>query len=331
VLASDLPEIETFARKLPEYFPSELRERFTDVIPAHPLRKQITTTVLVNEVIDGAGISYPFRLTEEISASPTDAVRAFAVVTEIFGLKAHWDEIRGLDNKLDTAVADEMVLESRRLLDRASRWLLSNRPQPLQVGSTISRFAGVVAELAGKIPDLLQGRERTALDLHAARLVNDGVSQDLACRVASQLFTYSLLDITEIAELAEREAGDGTGLLPERSHLETAELYHALSEHLDMDHMLSSVSALERGNRWHALARLALRDDFYSSLRAITLDVLRISDPGDSAEEKIATWEQLNSSRLSRSRAALEEINQANRLDLATLSVAARQIRSMVM
>jgi len=331
VLASDLPEVETFARKLPEYFPSELRERFTDVIPAHPLRKQITTTVLVNEVIDGAGISYPFRLSEEISASPTDAVRAFAVVTEIFGLKAHWDEIRGLDNKLDTAVADEMVLESRRLLDRASRWLLSNRPQPLQVGSTISRFAGVVAELAGKIPDLLQGRERTALDLHVARLVNGGVSQDLACRVASQLFTYSLLDITEIAELAEREAGDGTGLLPERSHLETAELYHALSEHLDMDHMLSSVSALERGNRWHALARLALRDDFYSSLRAITLDVLRISDPGDSAEKKIATWEQLNSSRLSRSRAALEEINQANRLDLATLSVAARQIRSMVM
>jgi glutamate dehydrogenase len=330
VLASDLPEIETFARKLPEYFPSLLRERFDDVIPAHPLRKQITTTVLVNEVIDGAGISYPFRLVEEISASPTDAVRAFAVVTEIYGLKSLWEEIRGLDNKLATSVADEMVLETRRLLDRASRWLLTNRPQPLQVGATIARFANVVAELAPKIPDMLQGRERTSLDLHVARLVSAGVSQELACRVAAQLFTYSLLDITEIAELAEREAGDGTGLGPERSHLETAELYHALSEHLDMDRMLSSVSALERGNRWHALARLALRDDFYSSLRAITLDVLRISDPGDSPAEKIATWEQMNASRLSRARAALEEINRANRLDLATLSVAARQVRSMV-
>jgi glutamate dehydrogenase len=330
VLASDLPEIDAFANKLPDYFPSQLRERFADVIPAHPLRKQITTTVLVNEVIDGAGISYPFRLVEEISASPTDAVRAYAVVTEIYGLPALWDEIRALDTALDSAVADEMVLESRRLLDRASRWLLTNRPQPLQVGSTIARFAGTVAEIAPQVLDLVLGREKESVNAHAERLIACGVPKDLARRVAALLFTYSLLDITEIAELAEREAGDGTGLLPERSHQETAELYYALSEHLDMDRLLSSVSALERGNRWHALARLALRDDFYSSLRAITLDVLRISDPGDSAEEKIATWEQINASRLSRSRAALDEINRANRLDLATLSVAARQVRSMV-
>jgi len=117
---------------------------------------------------------------------------------------------------------------------------------------------------------------------------------------------------------------------PERSHRETADLYFALSDHLDIDHMLDSVTSLERGNRWHALARLALRDDFYSSLRAITLDVLRASDPGDTAAENISKWEQANASRLARSRGALEEINRVHQLDLATLSVAARQVRSMV-
>jgi glutamate dehydrogenase len=97
-----------------------------------------------------------------------------------------------------------------------------------------------------------------------------------------------------------------------------------------MDHMLSSVSELERGNRWHALARLALRDDLYSSLRAITVDVLRNSDPDDSADDKIATWEKSNASRLERARSSLAEIRRANRLDLPTLSVAARQVRAMV-
>ncbi len=116
----------------------------------------------------------------------------------------------------------------------------------------------------------------------------------------------------------------------ERSPAETAELYYALSDHLNLDLMQTSVSELERGNRWHALARLALRDDLYSSLRAITLDVLRQSDPGTPADEKIAAWEYANASRLSRARQALEEIQGAARLDLATLSVAARQIRSMV-
>jgi glutamate dehydrogenase len=114
------------------------------------------------------------------------------------------------------------------------------------------------------------------------------------------------------------------------SPAETAELYYALSEHLNVDQMLTSISALERGNRWHALARLSLRDDVYASLRAITLDALRHSDPEDSADEKIAHWEQANSSRLSRARVSLDEIGQSGQLDLATLSVAARQLRSTV-
>ncbi|WP_189222175.1 NAD-glutamate dehydrogenase [Saccharothrix coeruleofusca] len=330
VLASDLPALDTVARKLPDYFPSELRERFGDAVARHPLSREIITTVLVNEVVDGGGITYAFRLAEELSASATDAVRAYAAVTEIYDLPSLWREIRALDAVIPTEVQDEMVLETRRLLDRASRWLLTNRPQPLAVGSAISRFAGVVARLAPKTLDLLQGRERESVLAHVERLESQGVPAELARRISVMLYTYALLDITEVAELAEREADEGRGVGPERSHEETAELYFALSEHLDVDRMLSSVSGLERGNRWHALARLALRDDFYSSLRAITVDVLRSSDPEDSSAEKIAAWEQANASRLGRARSALEQINRANRLDLATLSVAARQVRSMV-
>ncbi|MGW4110028.1 NAD-glutamate dehydrogenase [Actinosynnema sp. NPDC004786] len=329
VLASDLPTIDVLARRLPDYFPSELRERFADAIGSHPLSREIITTVLVNEVVDGAGVSYAYRLAEEISASATDAVRAYTVVTAIYDLPSIWREIRALDNVVATEVQDDMVLETRRLLDRASRWLLTNRPQPLAVGSTISRFAPVVAELAPRTIDMLQGREKESVIEHVERLVAHGVPVELARRIAGLLFTYGLLDVTEVAELAEREEGEGaTG--QERTHEETAELYFALSEHLDVDRMLSSVSNLERLNRWHALARLALRDDFYSSLRSITIDVLRTAEPGDTPEEKIAAWEQANSSRLGRARAALAEINRVSKLDLATLSVAARQVRSMI-
>jgi glutamate dehydrogenase len=218
-----------------------------------------------------------------------------------------------------------MVLETRRLLDRASRWLLSNRPQPLAVGAEINRFHKVVSELAPDVPALLRGAEREAVAEDAEELVAANVPAELARRVASLLDCYALLDITEVAELADRD-----GLDTERSPRETAELYYTLSEHLNIDSMLTSISGLERGNRWHALARLALRDDLYSSLRAITLDVLRQSDPGTSADEKIENWERNNYRRISRSRESLEEIRRVGSLDLATLSVATRQVRSMV-
>nr|WP_253769535.1 NAD-glutamate dehydrogenase [Goodfellowiella coeruleoviolacea] len=327
MLASDLPEAETFAQRLPEYFPTQLRERFGDAIPEHPLRREIITNLIVNQVVDGGGVSYAYRLAEETSASATDAIRAYTVVTTVFDLPTLWRDIWALDNVVPTEVADDMVLESRRLLDRASRWLLANRPQPLPIGSEIARFSRVVGQLAPQMMTLLQGREREQVSMDAQRLVARGVPEPLANRVAALLYTYGLLDITEVAELAERE---GASAGAERSPQETAELYYALSNHLDIDQMLSAVSALERGNRWHALARLALRDDLYSSLRAIAVDVLRDSDPGDSPEEKIARWEETNASRLGRARAALQEIKRAGRQDLATLSVAARQIRSIV-
>ncbi len=329
VLASELPDADVFARKLPEYFPTQLRERFGGgiggAIGQHPLSRQITTTLVVNEVVDGGGVSYAFRLAEEMNATATDAVRAFTAVTRIFDLDKLWRDIHALDNVVPTDVADEMMLETRRLLDRASRWLLSNRPQPLAVGAEINRFHRVVAELAPEVSSMLRGREQESVARRAEELVAQGVPGTLAARVGSLLDGYGLLDVIEVSELAERDALD-----TERSPRETAELYYALGDHLKIDSMLTSISALERGNRWHALARLALRDDLYTSLRAITLDVLRQSDPGTSYEEKIAAWEQNNVRRLSRSRESLEEIQRVGKLDLATLSVATRQVRSMV-
>ncbi|WP_424184769.1 NAD-glutamate dehydrogenase [Actinokineospora sp. G85] len=326
VLASELPAQDVFARRLPDYFPVRLREQYGQAITAHPLHRQITTTLLVNEVVDGAGITYAFRLAEELNASATDAVRAFAAVTRIFDLPAIWRGIDALDNVVPTEVADAMVLESRRLLDRAARWLLSNRPQPLAVGAEITRFQDSVRELTDLVPDLLRGSARVESAADAARMIAAGVPEDLASRVSTLLDAYGLLDVTEVAELGERDGG----VDPSTRAPETAALYYALSDHLGVDTLLTSISALERGNRWHALARLALRDDIYGSLRDITLDVLRQSEPGEDADAKIAAWEKGNSSRLTRARQALEDIHASGKLDLAVLSVATRQLRGMV-
>jgi glutamate dehydrogenase len=108
-----------------------------------------------------------------------------------------------------------------------------------------------------------------------------------------------------------------------------AALYYAISEHLSFDRVLSSVSALARGDRWHALARLALRDDLYGSLRAITLDTLREADPGTPVEQAIEQWEKANASRLVRARSGLDEVDKTGVLDLATLSVVSRQLRGL--
>ncbi|MCA1835091.1 MAG: NAD-glutamate dehydrogenase, partial [Actinobacteria bacterium] len=317
ILDSDLPDEAGFRARLPEYFPAPLRDRFAGAIREHPLRRQITTTLLVNEVVDRGGITYAYRLAEELSASASDAVRAYSVAVAVFDLPATWRAIAGLGSAAPTSVADAMMLELRRLLDRASRWLLLNRPQPLAVDAEVDRFRPLVLALGPRVPEWLSGPEAGHVSDAARELIELGVPDELALRVSAGLTTFGLLDVIEVAELTEQNA--------ER----VAQLYYALSAHLDIARMLRMITELERGDRWHGLARLALRDDLYASLRKVTRDAARSGDLGTDPATTIARWEQQNSSRLSRARATFTELAQDGNVDLATLSVAVRALRRL--
>jgi len=245
-------------------------------------------------------------------------VRAFVAADAIFGIERTWRRIReAAESGVPVTVSDRMTLDLRRLLDRAARWLLNYRPQPLAVGAEISRFARTVAELTPRLAEWLRGDDRAIVAKESHEFASRGMPADLAYTVASGLYQYSLLDVIDIADIVERDPA------------EVADTYFALMDFLGTDGLLTAVSGLPRDDRWHALARLAVRDDIYGSLRALCLDVLAVGEPDESGEEKIAEWEQLNGSRVRRARRTLTEIYDGDARDLATLSVAARQIRSM--
>jgi glutamate dehydrogenase len=144
------------------------------------------------------------------------------------------------------------------------------------------------------------------------------VPEKTAQAVAVSLHRFCLLDIIDAAEISDRDPA------------EVGELYFALLDHLGVEQLLNAVSDLDRKDRWHSLARLALRDDLHGALRALCLVILDSGEPEESADEKIADWELGNASRLSRVRGTLSEIAGSGELDLATLSVAARQLRSII-
>ena len=167
-----------------------------------------------------------------------------------------------------------MTLDLRRLIDRAGRWLLNYRPQPLAVGAEINRFAKKVAALTPRMSEWLRGDDEAIVEKEAGEFASHGVSKDLAYMVATGLYQYSLLDVIDIADIVDRDPA------------EVADTYFALMEHLGTDRLLTAVSQLARDDRWHSLARLAIRDDIYGSLRALCFDVLAVGEPDESGERK---------------------------------------------
>ena len=92
--------------------------------------------------------------------------------------------------------------------------------------------------------------------------------------VATGLYQFSLLDVIDIADIVDRDTA------------EVADTYFALMDHLGTDGLLTAVSRLSRNDRWHSLARLAIRDDIYGSLRALCFDVLAVGEPDENGERE---------------------------------------------
>ena len=314
---TSLPDEEWTEPVLAAYFPGPLRERYADRMAGHRLRRDIVSTTLVNEMVNRGGITFAYRAAEETGASTPDILRAYAVAREVYGLGELWDGVAALDNRVPTEAQTTVYLETRRLLDRAVRWLVSGRRSPLDVTAEIERLRPGVTALLPRLEELFRGRERQTLLAHAEEVAARGLPEDLALRASRVMYGFGLLDIVETAHATGRDP------------VEVAGVYFALSERFGIDDLLSKISALPREDRWQTLARMALRYDLYAALAGLTREVLSDTDASASGEERVTAWEASNATSILRTRNAMGEFGDS-RADLAALSVLLRQIRTLV-
>ncbi|KAA1418707.1 NAD-glutamate dehydrogenase [Nocardioides humilatus] len=331
LLTSDLPEDPYCVIDLLSYFPHAVRDGFGAQIEEHPLRREIIVTQVVNDLVNGAGMTYWLRLAGETGAPAAELTRANFVAREIFGSLQLREELATYDNRIDAAVQTRMRVDMRTLVERASRWLITNRRPPLDSQATVDLFAGPVQATMLALPELLTGRELAAYDARRASLVQQKVPEELAARVASYDVAYSLLNVVDIAE---------------RDHLpppDVARVHFALGERLGLSMLQQRIVELPRADQWQTMARAALRDDLHSVHAQLTAEVLATTeadegivareDPeelrGDAAR-RVADWETSTGGVVGRAEETLGAICADDDTDLARVSVALRVVRGLL-
>jgi glutamate dehydrogenase len=265
-----------------------------------------------------AGISFVFRAMEETGASAVEVVRAAWAAIEIFSIATVWQDINDQDNIIPTTAQTALHLETRRLLDRATRWFLQTRGGSLDVQGEIDRFGAVVHDRAHGVPAHLLGKEHERFERLTQRFVSAGAPDDLARRTAAALDVFALLDITDICV---RTGESVDTVIP---------LYFTISERYDIDRTLVRITDLPRGDRWSALARQALRSDLYAVVAGLTSRVLRSTVHDLAPLDRLTGWEQAHVEGVARARTTLDDIASVEDPDLATLSVALRAMRNLV-
>ncbi len=315
ILESDLPDDPLLEGELLRYFPTTLQQKFELQIRGHRLRREIATLQVVNSLVNRCGPTFVRTVGQRTGATAAAIARAFAVVRDAWKLRELWACIESLDSTLKAEAQIRMLVASQRFLLRTVQWTLRRLPQPIDTLAATEQLGAAVAAL-GDLPTSLIGEaESTALNEHAAAFEMLGAPPETARRAAALETLASAGDLMLAAQVNNCPIE------------EAARLYFKLGERLALARLEAAAHKLPREGQWPAQAAVAMHDEL-AGLRADLLNsVLRTR--GDT-ETVLQRWGEARPLALERVDRLKEELATAGPIDLAMLSVAASELRSLV-
>ncbi len=237
-------------RVLESAFPKPLRGRFSKFMQQHSLRREIIATKISNAMVNDMGITFVFRLKTEIGADIASIARAYAIAHHVFGFSELLGIAESLSDDVAPATRYAIMRQFNRLIRRATRWFIYNYKEQLtDILGMVDRFRQSIVNLSKNLSNLLIGEEREHWERNIQGLIEAGISEDIAKRIANVDHEYALLDIIDAAQKNNLVLQD------------VAELYFMVGERFGFTWLRSQIMKITIETLWDNLARVILLDD----------------------------------------------------------------------
>jgi len=314
LLASDLPDDPLLVEDLVLYFPKPLRAKYRDAIERHRLRREIIGTYVTNNIINRIRPTYVWQMTEETGKPVADVARAFTIIRESFDLRSLWAEIESQDNLLPARVQIDMLIEVGRLLERAMSWLLISGYETLDTARFVGEFRPAIAAISDKLHDILPAALLGSLKARQGELEMDGVPERVAYRIASLGVMGAALDIVRLSRMG-------------RPVEDVAKVYFNVGGRFGLDRLRTAGASISAETPWQKAAVAAVVDDLFDYQCTLASRVLT---EGDGAKDPVERWLAARPREVERIDQMMTDFRAAQTVDLAMLTVAGRQLRTLV-
>jgi len=315
LLDSDLPDDGYMQEDLKLYFPSLLREQYGEQIGRHRLRREIIATAVTNSMVNRVGPAFLHEIKDRTGMASADVARAYVITRDVFGLRALWGAIEGLDNKVAAEVQYKMLLECGRATERGVSWFLGQHGA-IDIAAQIDAYGPGIRGLHDALDDLLAETDLKQRSERAAGLSDSGVPADMAVRVASLPWLAPLCDIMRIARATSVPAA------------QVGRVYFVIGARFGFDWLRLAAGRISTDKSWNKLAVSAIVDDLFGQQAELTSRVLSAAEKG-AAESSLDAWIDARRPLVARAEQLLAELRTVGEPDLAMLAVANRALKSI--
>ena len=315
ILASDLPDEPYLASVLERYFPAPLRQRFPQELLDHRLRREIIATIATNSMVNRAGITFALRMHELTGRDVPAIARAYLVARDVFEVRALWDEIDRSENRAARVVQIELISETQRLVERATRWFLWRSRRPLDIAAVVKQFGPAVQRFSQHLDGFIVGVARQEMLDSIEAWTQQGVPQELAVKSARLRSLFHVLDISEICMQTGLDLGAvGT-------------VFRDLGEQLKIDWLRDQIERLPLQGNWQERAHIDAGDELAALHSELTLLVLKAAT--ETGEGLVDCRSGPFRDALKRYHHLISEIGNAEQHDLAMVTVALAELRAL--
>ena len=318
VLESDLADDPHLADGIGGYFPKPMRKQFADLLLAHPLRREITSTYVANTVVNRTGPAFVSSVQERTGAPAADVARAYLASRRVFRANDLWADIDELDDRMDAALLTELRLDILALMKRATVWFVRKGPRGVGIDEAVAGYAPSVDAVEKHLDRLIPASRKQTRDQRASYYREKGAPHALSRRIANLDILAAACDIAHIAADEKIEVTDA------------ARAYYELGARLGADWLRqSSTRLVVEGDRWRKAAALGLVDDLYSAQAELAAKLVEAVGVEAAQSQRVEQWLRGRGQALDRLQAVVADLRSSPRIELSMLSVAAADMRAL--
>jgi glutamate dehydrogenase len=256
----DDPELEGYLRG---YFPGAVSERFATVLHRHPLRREIISVGLANDLVDTMGLTFLVRAVRDTGRDVLDVVRGWTAACAITDVAALRAQLTAARERLAAESVQRITLGLAAALERAALWLVQSQLSGHPLSELIERFRHPITELLAAPPDLLPPQRRRVHAAAISALVDAGLDASLAERLVQLSHADAALEVAHLAHTA--------GVPAPRA----AEAYAATTALVDFEWLREVVpETLPGEDGWEPRAAASLLEVVLDMRRQLSLHVL---------------------------------------------------------
>ncbi len=266
LVRSDLPDDPHFEADLLSYFPPLVSERFGDEIAQHPLRRELISTIVANQILNSLGSTFYSNMRTRTGESAARIVRAFRAAKAITGASDRWAAIEALVGSIDPDVSRGLLRDVDRLVSVITRWYLNRPATATTIDEEIELAKSHFAALSEGMPTLGSAAWQEPYRAVAKEMLDAGVPEDVATRHAFQRGLRRAPDIIDLAQKHDRDA------------IEVANIYTQFSHEFRVDWLERQIRYLPGTTTFERLASESLNDDLQQMRRDVVAMILEESD-----------------------------------------------------